>query len=98
MIPWYGEELKGGAEQFAWQFSHRLASRGHEVEILTTCCASFLEDWNQNHLEEGAEKIAENLMVRRFAVKPRDSHAFHQANVFRRAWVSDTFLCARPFT
>jgi glycosyltransferase involved in cell wall biosynthesis len=80
VIPWYGQELKGGAEQFAWQFSRRLAGRGHAVEVLTTCCASFLEDWNRNHLREGEEKMGENLVVRRFPVRERNSHAFHRAN------------------
>ena len=81
VIPWYGESLKGGAEQFAWQFSHRLAARGHSIEILTSCCASFLDDWNQNHFEAGEERISKNIVVRRFEVRERDSHAFHQANM-----------------
>jgi hypothetical protein len=81
VIPWYGEALKGGAEQFAWQFTHRLARRGHAVEVLSTCCASFLEDWNTNHLAVGEEFIEENLIVRRFEVKTRNSHSFNTANL-----------------
>ena len=81
VIPWYGESLKGGAEQFAWQFSHRLANRGYPVEVLTTCCKSFLEDWNINHLAEGEETIAQDLLVRRFKVKVRNSQEFHGANM-----------------
>ena len=80
VIPWYGEDLKGGAEQFAWQFSHRLAQRGHPVEVLCTCCASFLEDWNINHLSAGEECIDGGLLVRRFEVRERDPHRFHSAN------------------
>ena len=81
VIPWYGEDLKGGAEQFAWQFSHRLASRGHGVEVLTTCCASFLEDWNENHLDRGESRTDGNVLVRRFEVDKRDAQAFHSANM-----------------
>ena len=81
VIPWYGEDLKGGAEQFAWQFSHRLAGRGHAVEVLTTCCASFLEDWNQNHLEVGEDVTAGNVLVRRFEVRARNTGDFHGANM-----------------
>ena len=35
VIPWFGRELKGGAEQQAWQVASRLAARGHEIEVLT---------------------------------------------------------------
>ena len=80
VIPWYGETLKGGAEQFAWQFTHRLAARGHPVEVLATCCVSFLEDWNTNHLDPGEELLEDNLLVRRFEVRERDAHSFHRAN------------------
>jgi len=59
VIPWFGESLKGGAEQQVWQVSNRLAKRGHKVEVLTTCCASFLEDWSTNHLPSGVEMLDE---------------------------------------
>ncbi len=79
VIPWFGEELKGGAEQLAWQVANRLASRGHAVEVLTTCCAAFLEDWSSNHLAAGVERLA-NLTVRRFKVEKRDGAIFNRAN------------------
>src|SRR5690606_4448655 len=41
VIPWFGRTLRGGAEEFAWQNATRLARRGHEVEVLTTCGAAF---------------------------------------------------------
>lgn len=79
VIPWYGENLKGGAEQLAWQVSNRLAGRGHKVEVLTTCCVSFLEDWSTNHLASGVEKIG-SLRVRRFKVDRRNGEQFNRAN------------------
>ena len=53
VIPWFGPDLVGGAEQHVFQVATRLARRGHEVEVLTTCCRSFRDDWSQNHLPEG---------------------------------------------
>lgn len=79
VIPWFGENLKGGAEQLAWQVSTRLAGRGHAIEVLTTCCASFLEDWSINHYQTGVEEIA-GLSVRRFKVDKRDGTLFNHAN------------------
>ena len=79
VIPWFGKELKGGAEQLAWQVAHRLAHRGHAVEILTTCCRAFLEDWNFNHLRPG-KSVEDNVTVRRFKVSPRRADMFNAAN------------------
>jgi glycosyltransferase involved in cell wall biosynthesis len=79
VIPWFGENLKGGAEQLAWQVSNRLAKRGHAIEVLTTCCASFLEDWSTNHLPAGARKSG-GLLVRRFKVDKRNGDHFNHAN------------------
>lgn len=79
VIPWFGKNLKGGAEQLAWQVSNRLAKRGHAIEVLTTCCASFLEDWSTNHLPAGVENL-DGLAVRRFKVDKRNGALFNQAN------------------
>ncbi len=79
VTPWFGRELKGGAEQLAWQVAHRLAARNHRVEVLTTCCRSFLEDWSVNHLKPGSRQ-EDGLIVRRFKVNPRRSDLFNAAN------------------
>ncbi len=76
IIPWLGRELKGGAEQQAWQIATRLAGRGHHVEVLTTCCRSHQEDWETNHLPDGLSMEHEGFAVRRFPVVPRDRAAF----------------------
>ncbi|HEX8423244.1 MAG TPA: glycosyltransferase, partial [Pyrinomonadaceae bacterium] len=79
VIPWFGAELKGGAEQQAFQFATRLAARGASVEVLTTCCRSFQDDWATNHLPHGATE-EHGLVVRRFPVGPRDREAFDRVN------------------
>jgi len=76
VIPWFGRELKGGAEQQAWQVAARLAGRGHSVEVLTTCCRSHQDDWATNHLPAGLTLEREGFAVRRFPVEPRDRAAF----------------------
>ena len=76
VIPWFGRDLKGGAEQQAWQIAARLAARGHEVDVLTTCCRSHQDDWATNHLATGATNEPEGFTVRRFPVTPRDRASF----------------------
>ena len=98
VISWFGRELKGGAEQLAWQVATRLAERGHRVEVLTTCCRSFLEDWSQNHLSPG-EEVDEGVLIRRFPVDRRDSEAFVAANNFVLSIpVADLLPGVSPFT
>ena len=53
VTPWFGEALKGGAEQQAWQLAHRLSKQGISIEVLTTCRKSFFADWGTNHLKPG---------------------------------------------
>jgi glycosyltransferase involved in cell wall biosynthesis len=79
VIPWFGADLVGGAEQHIFQVTTRLAKRGHRVEVLTTCCRSFADDWSKNHYREGTADV-EGVNVRRFAVRQRDESAFAIAN------------------
>ncbi|HEY0082321.1 MAG TPA: glycosyltransferase, partial [Pyrinomonadaceae bacterium] len=79
VIPWFGSELKGGAEQQSFQIATRLAARGHEVEILTTCCRSFHDDWATNYFPPGLTR-QHGVRVRRFRVGARDHSAFDQVN------------------
>ena len=76
VTPWFGRDLKGGAEQQAWQIAMRLARRGHSVEILTTCCRSHQDDWATNHFPPGRVLEPEGFAVHRFPVEPRDRPAF----------------------
>jgi glycosyltransferase involved in cell wall biosynthesis len=79
VTPWFGRDLKGGAEQQAWQIATRLALRGHRVEVLTTCCRSFAEDWAVNHLAKG-ESTESGITIRRFPVDSRDRISFDGLN------------------
>ncbi|HYG11346.1 MAG TPA: glycosyltransferase, partial [Pyrinomonadaceae bacterium] len=79
VIPWFGAELKGGAEQQAFQIATRLAARGVSVEVLTTCCRSFQDDWATNHLAPGLTQ-QHGIAVRRFPVGARDRQAFDRVN------------------
>lgn len=79
VTPWFGKNLTGGAEQQAWQVATRLARRGHKIEVLTTCCRSFHDDWAVNHLKAGVSREA-GLLIRRFPVTRRDRTAFAQVN------------------
>jgi glycosyltransferase involved in cell wall biosynthesis len=76
VTPWFGRELKGGAEQHAWQIAARLAARGHNVDVITTCCRSHQDDWAVNHLAPGAERQPERFTIRRFPVDQRNRAAF----------------------
>jgi len=98
VISWYGRDLKGGAEQLAYQVATRLARRGHRVEVLTTCCRSFLDDWGQNHLPPGQE-MEDGVLVRRFPVDRRNAAEFGAANDFVLSRPVSTLLPGvSPFT
>ena len=79
MIPWFGPTLLGGAEQHVFQVTTRLARRDHRVEVLATCGKSFHDDWQRNHFREGVSEES-GVLVRRFALRPRNVAAFEMAN------------------
>jgi glycosyltransferase involved in cell wall biosynthesis len=80
VVPWFGDEVRGGAEMQGWETARELARRGCRVEILTTCSRSFLHRWDENHHPPGVGE-REGIPVRRFLVDPRDEGAFAAANV-----------------
>lgn len=79
VTPWFGKNLKGGAEQQAWQLATRLAARGHTIEVLTTCCRSFQDDWAVNHFQAGVSQ-EDGVKIRRFRVDSRNHQAFDAVN------------------
>lgn len=79
VIPWFGKELTGGAEQQAFQIATRLAGRGVQVEVLTTCNISFSSDWSINHYQPGAY-LEDGLCIRRFSVDQRNTEVFDRVN------------------
>jgi len=81
VIPWFGPQCKGGAEIYCSGLAHSLAERGHQVEVLTTCCSSAFVEWSTNDLPEGT--TTENgITVRRFKCDKRN------ADIFAQAWRS----------
>jgi glycosyltransferase involved in cell wall biosynthesis len=78
IIPWFGHELIGGAERHSWELSHALASAGVSVDVLTTCCRSFNDDWATNFHRAGSTKLADRLQLFRFRVDSRDRVAFNR--------------------
>ncbi len=79
VTPWFGPELRGGAERQSWQLAHQLAARGHGVDVLTTCSANFNDDWARNTLRQGVERRGP-ITIRRFRVQARDRRAFDRVN------------------
>lgn len=79
VVPWFGDEVRGGAEMQGWETARELARRGCRVEILTTCSRSFLHRWDENFHPPGVSE-REGVTVRRFAVDARDEGRFAAAN------------------
>ena len=79
VIPWYGENIPGGAEMECRGIAKNMNKRGINVEILTTCVKEFNSDWNKNYYKQGVEKI-NGITVRRFQVRKRDTRKFDEVN------------------
>lgn len=70
----YGQDILGGAESEAREVATRLARRGHEVQVVTTCARSYIT-W-ENELPTGTEEL-EGVLVHRLPVaSPRDIRLF----------------------
>ena len=80
VTPWYGRELLGGAERLAWEIAHALVRGGTEVDVLATCCKSFLDDWASNFHKSGISRDGSGVVLHRFPVDSRDRVAFNRAN------------------
>jgi glycosyltransferase involved in cell wall biosynthesis len=79
VIPWYGENIPGGAETECRTTAENLQKAGFEVEILTTCVKDFLSDWNTDYFKEGVYQV-NHIPVRRFSVRKRDTVLFDSIN------------------
>jgi glycosyltransferase involved in cell wall biosynthesis len=78
VVPWFGDEVRGGAEMQGWETARELSRRGCRVEVLTTCSRSFLHRWDENHHAPGVSE-REGVTVRRFPVDRRDEAQFAAA-------------------
>ena len=79
IIPWYGENIPGGAETECRTTAENLQKAGIEVEILTTCAKEFSSDWNTDYYNEGVYQV-NHITVRRFSVRKRDTALFDSIN------------------
>jgi glycosyltransferase involved in cell wall biosynthesis len=79
VIPWYGEEIRGGAESLCRATVKGLLNAGVAAEVLTTCVKEFLSDWNQNFHPEGTS-CEHGVPVRRFRVRRRETAIFDKVN------------------
>lgn len=79
VIPWYYENIKGGAEQELRGLVKHLHDAGIDVEIITTCVKEFASDWTENYFKEGVEQI-DGVVVRRFKVRKGNMKEFHKVN------------------
>ncbi len=74
----YGLEIFGGAEQATRMFASRMAGRGHDVEVLTSCALSYV-DW-ADHFPPGTSEL-EGVPVHRLPVlRPREDRFFGPLN------------------
>jgi len=79
VIPWYGENIPGGAEAECRGTAENLQKAGIEVEILTTCVKEFSSNWNTDYYNEGTYQV-NHIPVRRFSVRKRDTALFDSIN------------------
>ena len=79
VVPWYGENIGGGAEAEVRGVVHHLKDAGVLPEVLTTCVQSFSADWNENWYTPGLSEEA-GIPVRRFPARKRDTAAFDRVN------------------
>ncbi|MCC5646820.1 glycosyltransferase family 4 protein [Nostoc sp. CHAB 5824] len=78
VTPWY-DNFAGGAEVAVRTLAEQLSKRGFYVQVLTTCCPSPFDNWWQNKLPSGIEKI-NGVTVRRFPVKGDGEEIYHEIN------------------
>lgn len=79
VIPWYGDNILGGAESLCRGTVKALLKAGVAAEVLTTCVRQFLSDWNRNYHPEGTT-LEHGVPVRRFRVRRRNTASFDRVN------------------
>ena len=79
VIPWFADDIPGGAEAALRGIASRLNAAGVDVEVLTTCVEKFLSDWSHNFYPQG-ESVEAGVTVRRFPVQKRSTGVFDEIN------------------
>ncbi len=78
VVPWYGKDLAGGAENECRRTAEELSKAGVNVEILTTCSNQFHSNW-KNYYVPGTYEV-NGVIVRRFKVDARNAEKFDRTN------------------
>lgn len=102
VIPWFGENIPGGAERECRETAKRLA-KYFRTEILTTCVKDFYSDWDKNYWQEGLSQEL-GLTIRRFKVEKTDRKLFNYVNyklmqgvvpveIEQEAYIKNLFSC-----
>ncbi len=75
VVPRYGLEAVGGAENQSQGFAEEMVKRGHRIEVWTTCASNHFT-W-ENDTPAGRSKI-NGVVVRRFPITSRDAKRQHE--------------------
>lgn len=81
VIPWFGKDISGGAENAAYGLVSALADYAPDidVEVLTSTLPEFAQDWNRPTYVEGLNE-EEGMAVRRFHPTTHDRTVFDFIN------------------
>ncbi|MBI4666510.1 MAG: glycosyltransferase family 4 protein [Nitrospinae bacterium] len=80
VIPFYGANIGGGAENHCRRLAESLTVRGVDVEVLTTTLKDFTSHWNSVYYEAGVYCV-NGVTVRRFHPRPVDTDVFVPVNL-----------------
>ena len=79
VVPWYGDNIPGGAETEARNLIKALIKKGLDIEVLTTCIKQFSSNWNKNFYKAGIYN-ENGVPIRRFKVRKRNEKLFDIIN------------------
>lgn len=80
VIPWYGDDIIGGAEKECNYLAHSLKAKGQEIEVFTTCVKDATCDRGKNIIAPGVYTES-GILVRRFPVREsRNIREYTKAN------------------
>ena len=65
VIQRYGDKIVGGSESACRHFAERLVSRGHEVQVLTSCAHDYV-DWADEY--SAGTEVINGVTIHRFPV------------------------------
>ena len=89
VIPWYGDNIRGGAETACNYLAHSLQNAGQSIEVFTSCVKEASDDRGVNTIKPGVYKES-GIIVRRFLVREnRDINALGYSN--KKIYYNDNF-------